>query len=90
MAAITLNLILLLAGMALGAGIAGALFAIRGLQARVRQLEEASQKRLPYRSADEIENSTAALLKAIAETSYRRDLLENALAHLQSARNPDR
>lgn len=54
---------------------------------RIGQLELAQAKHLPYRAADEIENSLAALLRLKNEADFRQDLIDNALNHLQQARN---
>jgi hypothetical protein len=62
---------------------------IRPQNERIRKLEQASAKRLPYQSADEIENGIAALLYTMQDLSLRKDMLENALAHLKKARNPE-
>lgn len=57
---------------------------------QVKSLQQAGPKRLPYRSADEIENATAAVLTLLHEERLKMERIENALAHLQKARNPDR
>ena len=53
---------------------------------RVGQLEAAQVKHLPYRTADEIENSIAAILYMKQDADRKAELIENALNHLQLAR----
>jgi len=60
---------------------------IKCLRERVAKLEDAEAKHLPYRTADNIENAEAAIIKAIREVRFDNELLDNALAHLQQARN---
>ena len=57
------------------------------LEQKVAGLSAAQAKHLPYRTADEIENATAALLKLKFEQDFRAELIENALGHLKTARN---
>jgi hypothetical protein len=83
-----LGLGLLLAGVGIGWGMRGIVGSIRRLQERVHQLEQSTQKRLPYKSADEIENAIAALLTVQFDLDVKQDLIGNALAHMQQARNP--
>ena len=54
---------------------------------RIAVLEQASKHRLPYRTAEEIEDATAAIVKAMREIDFDKSILENALGHLQNARN---
>lgn len=56
------------------------------LRERIRRLEAAQAKHLPYPTADGIEDATAAILRLKFEADFRQELVENALAHLQSAR----
>lgn len=58
------------------------------LDARVRKLEEAKQKRLNYESLEEIDNAFAALLVVEREIEIKENALENLRAHLLRARNP--
>jgi flagellar biosynthesis/type III secretory pathway chaperone len=78
-----------IAGLIAGAGATALLVRIHRLEQRIHQLEQSSAKRLPYKSADEIENGIAALLYTIQDTNLRNDMLQNVLAHLQKARNPE-
>lgn len=55
---------------------------------RISQLEQAQVKHMPYRTADEIENSIAAMLRLKNELDFKVELFDNALSHLQQARNP--
>lgn len=58
----------------------------KGLKERIQRLEEAQAKHLPYPTADGIEDATAAILRLKFEADFRRELVDNALAHLQQAR----
>jgi hypothetical protein len=53
---------------------------------RISQLEQAQAKRLPYKTADEIENSIAAILYMQQDADRKAELIDNALNHLQLAR----
>jgi hypothetical protein len=88
---VTLNALILvigiLAAMAAGYAIAKLHSWASAMQRRLEALEQAQAKHLPYRTADEIEAATAAILKIKFETDFRQEVIENALAHLQIARN---
>jgi len=53
---------------------------------RISQLEAAQAKHLPYKTADEIENSIAAIIYMKHDADRKAELIENALNHLQLAR----
>lgn len=53
---------------------------------RIADLEAATKKRLPYVTADEIENALAALNYARQVQRERQDMIANAIHHLQKAR----
>jgi hypothetical protein len=72
----------LVAGIAIGMTYAE----IKHLRDRISVLETAQVKHLPYKSAEAIEDATAALLIAKFKMDFNQDLLDNALAHLQHAR----
>jgi hypothetical protein len=57
---------------------------LRRLEARIKTLEDATPKRLPYKAADEVLDAMAALTKELAEQNYHRDLIENAIGHLHN------
>ena len=59
---------------------------LKDTERRIAELTAAQAKRLPYSCADELENSMAAILRLQHETDFRKDLIENALNHLQLAR----
>jgi hypothetical protein len=59
---------------------------MRHLRERIVALEAAQAKHLPYRTADEIENATAALNAMQFDLDFKKSLLDNALAHLLQAR----
>lgn len=88
---VTLNTLILVIGIlfALAAGFAIAKLHswVNATQRRLSELEQAQAKHLPYHTADEIEAATAAILKIKFETDFRQEVIENALAHLQQARN---
>ena len=46
----------------------------------------ASARHLPYRAAEEIENSLAAMWILKRELDFKTSLVENAIAHMQAAR----
>jgi hypothetical protein len=80
---VTLVIAALVAGIAIGLTYSE----IKHLRERVATLEANQAKHLPYKTADEIEEATAGILKAKFENEFRGELLDNALAHLQQARN---
>jgi len=57
------------------------------IERKIEELSAAQAKHLPYSTAEEIENSVAALLRLKDEADFRQDLIENALNHLRKARN---
>ena len=59
---------------------------LKELEARIEKLTTAQARHLPYSTADEIENATAALLYVKQANDLRADMLDNCLAHLQKAR----
>lgn len=59
----------------------------RHMRERIAALEASQARHLPYRTAESIEDAEAAIIKAMREVRFNNDLLENALAHMQSARN---
>lgn len=60
----------------------------KNMEKRIEDLEKASDKRhLPYKVAEEIEDATAAILKARREIDFDKEVLDNALGHLHNARN---
>jgi Na+/H+ antiporter NhaA len=73
---------------ALIAGFAiGRLYAeMQHMRERIVTLEQAQAKHLPYRTADAIEDATAALNSLQFELDFKRDLLDNAISHLKQAR----
>ncbi len=46
----------------------------------------APARHLPYQTAEEIENSLAALWVLKRELDFKTSLIENAIAHMQAAR----
>ncbi len=58
------------------------------LDARVRRLEEAKQKRINYESLEELENAIAAFDVLEREIEFKRTVLDNLREHLLRARNP--
>jgi uncharacterized membrane protein YraQ (UPF0718 family) len=73
----------LIAGIAIGLVLAE----FTHMRERIAALEAAQAKHLPYKTAESIEDAEAAIIKAMREVRFNNDLLENALAHMQSARD---
>jgi hypothetical protein len=69
-----------------GLSLAGIVVHLCEMRRRIKLLEEAQAKHLPYRTADEIEDATAAILNMKFRTEFNQEMIENALAHLQAAR----
>lgn len=67
----------------------GLVMMLLDMHRRLKQLE-ATPKRLPYLSADEIENAMAAIIALQYDVEIKADMIENALAHLRKARNPEK
>ena len=61
---------------------------VRSMEERLKRLEEANQKRMNYRTMEGIENALLALDAEMRETELKRDFLDNAIAWLTKARNP--
>ena len=81
------TLIIAITSFVAGSALTGLLCHITNLQRRIETLEANQAKHLPYKTADEIEEATAGILKAKFENDFRGELLDNALAHLQLARD---
>jgi hypothetical protein len=76
-------LIALIAGICIGALVMDNIH----LHTENAALKAAQAKHLPYMTAEEIEDATAAILTAKFKHDFNGELLDNALAHLQKARN---
>lgn len=61
---------------------------MRALNARVRRLEEAGQKRVNYRSLEELEHAMATLAVYRTQHEFEEKLLETVTAHLERAHTP--
>lgn len=72
----------LLAGIGIGMGIRE----FRHMRERIAALERAQAKHLPYHTAEEIENATAAVNRIMFELDLKREFVDNALNHLKAAR----
>ena len=83
----TWSLIALLAALVAGIFIGGLWNDLRNLRDRMKRMEENQAKHLPYKTADEIEDAIAALMRLEHELTFKRELLDNAFAHLKLARN---
>jgi hypothetical protein len=70
-----------------GASLAGIYFHLLEMRRRIGKLEQDQAKHLPYRTADEIEDATAAILNMKFKLDFNQELIENALAHLRAARS---
>jgi hypothetical protein len=86
MARIALIIVLLLAALSAGIAIGMTYAEIKHMRVRIAALETSQAKHLPYRTADEIEDATAAILRIKFEKDFWQELVENALEHLQNAR----
>ena len=63
---------------------------IQALSQRLKQLEEVNRQRLPWKSAEDIEDATAVLLYAAQEADVLKYRIRAALDKVRDARNPDR
>jgi hypothetical protein len=59
------------------------------IQARLNELEKAQSRRLPYKSADAIEDATASLMYLEQQKEIFDLWLAKAHEYLKKARNPD-
>lgn len=55
------------------------------LEKRVEKLEQSARQRMPFRSYDEILDAMAALDALEHEENFKRDLIQNAKAHLTNS-----
>ena len=83
------DIIIFLCGFLAGGGVVGLFFTINSMRRRLNELERSGPKKLPYKSRDEIENAIAAINYLYFDRQLENDAIENALAHLRKARNPD-
>ena len=60
------------------------------LDERIRKLEEAGQKRINYRSLEEIENAMTALALHRTDLELQMNIVDNAVVHLSRAHTPTR
>lgn len=63
-------------------------YKLNSLDARVRKLEEAKQKRINYESLESLENAIAAFDVLAREIEIKQSVLDNLKEHLFKARNP--
>jgi len=56
---------------------------------QVKEMQQAGPQRLPFKSRNEIENAIAAINYLYFDRKLENEAIENALAHLLKARNPD-
>lgn len=77
----------IIAALAAGFAIGKEYAEIRHMRERITALEAAQARHLPYRTAESIEDAEAAIIKAMHEVRFNNELLENALAHMQIARD---
>jgi hypothetical protein len=87
MACLAVIAFLILAALIAGIAIGLTYAEIKHLRERIKALEASQAKHLPYHTADEIENATAAINALQFELDFKKGLLDNALAHLYNARN---
>lgn len=78
-------------GLLVGVLVTSLLFEWRAMRKRIAELEKASDKRhLPYAAAEEIENAALAIDLLMDDLEFKRSLLQNALGHIQNARENKR
>ncbi len=63
---------------------------LREARERITKLEAANKSHLPFHTASEIENATAALLLLESQKNFDLEYIENALSHLRQAREDRR
>lgn len=68
-----------------GVGISGLVAHIAYLNHRVKMLEEANRKNIPYRAYAEIMNAKAVLNSELFESLCKVDLIKNCGSHLDNA-----
>lgn len=85
-----LLVIAVFSGLLVGGGMVAMLYERRALLKRIEQLEQASKKRLPYQTAEELEHSLSALIVLKDELDFKVSLVDNAMAHLQKARGGEK
>lgn len=61
---------------------------VRLMEQRLKDLENANQKRMNYKTMEGIENALLALDAEKREIDLHRDFVDNAIAWLVDARNP--
>ncbi len=71
-----------------GAALMSLVMMLLDMHRRLKQLEKSSPKRLPYPTADAIENAMAAIMALQYDVEIKGDMIENAMEHLRRARNP--
>lgn len=90
---VTLSTLILIVGilfaMAAGFAIAKLHSWINAMQKRLSELEHAQSRRLPYKSADAIEDATASLMYLKQQEEIFGLWLAKAHEYLKTARNPD-
>lgn len=79
--------IALIIAFAAGIAIGRAHAEFRHMRDRIAALEASQAKHLPYRTAEEIEDATAAILTMKFKNDFNGEIIDNALAHLRQARN---
>ena len=58
---------------------------VESLEERMKKLEEANRKRMPYAAYEELLNAMAALDVHEREIDFEKSVMENAKAHLTKA-----
>ena len=63
---------------------------VKELVDQLKEKEQVGPARLPFKSAQEIENGIAALNWLLIQARQDQDAVQNAINHLLAARNPDK
>ena len=96
MSALFIALVFVL-GLVIGCASTALYYQRRALEARVAELEKQNEKalaanrdHLPFKTAEEIENATAAFILLQHELDFKQSLMDNLGAHLRKARENKR
>ncbi len=58
---------------------------VTAIETRMRELENANRKRMPYRAMEELLDAMAALDKEKSEMQFHVSLIDNARGHMMNA-----
>jgi len=80
------TLLIIFAALLAGIGIGMGIREWKHMRDRIAALEKAQKAHLPYQTADEIENATAAINRIKFDLDLKQEFVTNALEHLKAAR----